>query len=177
MARDVANVWWAMFGFSVVVLVVVSALWIYAMLRQPRTHSAEEAKRINRRWIIGGGLVLPTVSIVALLAFGIPTGRSMLPLPVEGEQPLRVQVIGHQWWWEVVYPYARGGALYSANEILVPVGTPVEFEIGSIRSGCRDWAANWTWCPGGPTPCVCRPPRLASSAGSVRNSAAASTRT
>lgn len=71
MARDVANVWWAMFGFSVVVLVVVSALWIYAMLRQPRTHSAEEAKRINRRWIIGGGLVLPTVSIVALLAFGI----------------------------------------------------------------------------------------------------------
>ena len=89
MARDVANVWWAMFGFSVVVLVVVSALWIYAMLRQPRTHSAEEAKRINRRWIIGGGLVLPTVSIVALLAFGIPTGRSMLPLPVEGEQPLR----------------------------------------------------------------------------------------
>ncbi|WP_285301395.1 hypothetical protein, partial [Klebsiella pneumoniae] len=30
MARDVANVWWAMFGFSVVVLAVVSALWIYA---------------------------------------------------------------------------------------------------------------------------------------------------
>mgnify|MGYP002716865142 CR=1 FL=1 len=128
MARDVANVWWAMFGFSVVVLVVVSALWIYAMLRQPRTHSAEEAKRINRRWIIGGGLVLPTVSIVALLAFGIPTGRSMLPLPVEGEQPLRVQVIGHQWWWEVRYPES---GVVTANQFILPIDRPVDVEVTS----------------------------------------------
>ena len=59
MARDVANVWWAMFGFSVLVLAVVSALWIHAMLRQPREVDAEQAERINRRWLVGGGLILP----------------------------------------------------------------------------------------------------------------------
>jgi cytochrome c oxidase subunit 2 len=128
MARDVANVWWAMFGFSVVVLLVVSALWIYAMLRRPRTHTAEEAKRINRRWIIGGGLILPTVTIIALLAFGIPTGRGMLPLPVEGEQPLRIQVIGHQWWWEVRYPES---GVVTANQFILPVDRPVDVEVTS----------------------------------------------
>ena len=128
MAREVANVWWAMFGFSVLVLVVVSALWIYAMLRQPRSHSAEQAKRINRRWIIGGGLVLPTASIVALLAFGIRAGRSMLPLALDGEQPLRVRVVGHQWWWEVRYP---DSGVVTANQFILPVDRPVHVEVTS----------------------------------------------
>jgi len=128
MAREVANVWWAMFGFAVLVLLVVSGLWIHAMLRQPRETGAEQARRINRRWIIGGGIVLPSASIVALLAFGIPAGRSMLPLPIEGEQPLRVEVIGHQWWWEVRYPES---GVVTANQFILPVGRPVDIEVTS----------------------------------------------
>ncbi len=96
MAQDVANVWWWMFGFAALVWLTVATLWVYAMLRRSQPHSAEQAKRINRRWVIGGGIVLPSVSIAVLLAFGLPTGRSMLPLPVEGEQPLRIRIVGHQ---------------------------------------------------------------------------------
>ncbi len=129
MARGVANVWWAMFGFSTLVLVVVSAIWIYAMWRTPRQVSDEEAIRINRRWVIGGGVVLPTVSIVLLLLFGIPTGRSMLPLPVEGEQPLRVEVTGHQWWWEVRYP--DEGGVVTANQLIIPAGRLIDVHVTS----------------------------------------------
>lgn len=128
MARDVANVWWAMLGFSTLVLLVVSALWIYAMLRAPRETTPEQAKRINRRWIIGGGIVLPTTSIILLLAFGLPAGRDMLPLPVDGEQPQRIEVIGHQWWWEVRY---ADGEVVTANQLILPVDQPVDLILTS----------------------------------------------
>ncbi|MCW3147886.1 cytochrome c oxidase subunit II [Stutzerimonas stutzeri] len=128
MARDVANVWWAMFAFSVLVLVVVSWLWIHAMRRQPREVDAEQARRINRRWLVGGGLILPTASIFALLAFGIPAGRGMLPLPVIGEQPLRVEITGHQWWWEVRYP---DSGVVTANQFILPVGRLIDIELSS----------------------------------------------
>lgn len=128
MARDIANVWWAMLGFSVVVLLAVTALWLYALWRKPREFSAEQAKRINRRWIIGGGIVLPTMSIFLLLAFGLPAGRDMLPLPVEGEQPLRIQVIGHQWWWEVRY---ADGRVITANQLILPVDQPLDIQLTS----------------------------------------------
>ena len=128
MARDVANIWWAMFGFSALVLAVVSALWIHAMLRQPREVDAEQAERINRRWLVGGGLILPTVSILALLAFGVPAGRGMLPLPVPGEQPLRVEITGHQWWWEVRYP---DSGVVTANQFILPVDRPLDVVVTS----------------------------------------------
>lgn len=126
MARNVANVWWAMFGFSTLVLVVVSTLWIYAMRRRPRHTTDEQAKRIHLRWLIGGGLVLPTTSIVLLLAFGLPSGRSMLPLP--NDQALRIEVIGHQWWWEVRYP---DGEVITANQLILPVDRPIDIAVTS----------------------------------------------
>ena len=128
MARQVANVWWGMFAFATLVLVAVSAIWIYAMVRKPRETSEQEALRINRRWVIGGGIVLPSVSIIVLLIFGIPTGRNMLPLPVEGEQPLRVEVTGHQWWWEVHYP---DSGVTTANQLIIPAGRLVDVAVTS----------------------------------------------
>ena len=128
MARQVANVWWGMFAFATLVLVAVSAIWIYALARKPRETSEQQALKINRRWVIGGGIVLPSLSIVVLLIFGIPTGRSMLPLPVQGEQPLKVEVIGHQWWWEVRYP---DSGIITANQLIIPAGRLVDVQVSS----------------------------------------------
>lgn len=128
MARQVANVWWGMFAFATLVLLVVSALWIYALARKPRQTSEEQAIRHNRWWIIGGGVVLPSVSIIVLLIFGIPTGRGMIPLPVEGEQPLKVEVTGHQWWWEVHYP---DSGVTTANQLIIPAGRLIDVHVTS----------------------------------------------
>ena len=67
MARQISHVWWGMFAFATLVLVAVSAIWIYALARKPRETSEETALKINRRWVIGGGIVLPSLSIVVLL--------------------------------------------------------------------------------------------------------------
>jgi len=128
MAQQVANVWWGMFAFATLVLVAVSAIWIYALARKPRETNEQDADKINRRWVIGGGIVLPSLSIIVLLIFGIPTGRSMLPLPVTGEQPLRVQVTGHQWWWEVHYP---DSGVTTANQLIIPAGRLIDVEVTS----------------------------------------------
>ncbi len=127
-ALAVSRLWWGMFGFSVAVLLAVMALWIYAMRRNPRSLTEAQADRINRNWIIGGGLVLPIIGIVALLSFGIPMGYRMLPLPVAGQSVPRIDVIGHQWWWEVRYPDTD---IVLINELHLPAGTPVDIHVTS----------------------------------------------
>ncbi len=119
--------WWVMCGFASVVLVVVTALWVHAMRRAPRAMDEQRARVITLRWLVGGGLLLPSVSVVLLLIFGIPIGQRMLPLPLS-EPPLRIEVIGHQWWWEVRYP---DSGVVTANQLHLPVGRPVDLDVTS----------------------------------------------
>ncbi|MGG2399936.1 cytochrome c oxidase subunit II [Pseudomonas sp. SH1-B] len=128
MAREVAMLWWAMCAFATLVLLVVTGLWIHAMRREHREIDPARARRVTLRWLVGGGLLLPTLSIVALLLFGVPIGHRMLPLPLSGEQPLRIEVTGHQWWWQVYYPQS---GVITANELHLPVGRPVDLDVTS----------------------------------------------
>jgi cytochrome c oxidase subunit 2 len=41
--------------------------------------------------------------------------------------PLRVEIVGKQWWWEVRYHTTSAAEpILSANELRIPIGTPVE---------------------------------------------------
>jgi cytochrome c oxidase subunit 2 len=121
-------IWWVMLGFGTVVLVVVTTCWLYAFKRNEVVRTPTEERRVARRWIIGGGIVLPVASITALLAFGVPTGQRLLPLPLS-EPPEVIEVIGHQWWWEVRYPGAEGGEVVTSNQLIMPAGEPVDFHV------------------------------------------------
>jgi cytochrome c oxidase subunit 2 len=55
----------------------------------------------------------------------IQTMRSVDAAPSTAFQ---VRVIGHQWWWEIVYP---SGQASTANEIHVPTGTPLDVTLES----------------------------------------------
>lgn len=90
-----------------------------------RSHTASDDPRRNNRLIIGGGVLLPLLSIAALLAVGIPAGQRMLPMPTP-EHVLRIDVTGHQWWWEVHYPDT--GARFR-NELHIPTGAPVDIHL------------------------------------------------
>lgn len=116
--------WWAMFIWFSVVLLVVTALWLYAMARKSRTHTGEHSLQRGRRWVIGGGVALPLATIAALLAFGIPLGHEMR-LPEE-DRALRIDVTGHQWWWEVRYPQS---GVVTANQLYMPAGRPVDIHV------------------------------------------------
>jgi cytochrome c oxidase subunit 2 len=121
-ARAIAAVWWWMFGVAVAVLAGVTLAGWLSMRPRPEM-SLDAARRVQRRWLVGGGIVLPGASIVALLVFGTPSGFHQLPLPGAGPAPLRVDAIGHQWWWELHYP---DGGVRLRNEMRMPVGRPVD---------------------------------------------------
>jgi cytochrome c oxidase subunit 2 len=128
-AHMAADLWWGMFIVAALVLLVVVALWIYALCRSPRTYDAATQQRIARRWIIGGGIILPGVTVVTLLVFGIPMGHRMLPLP--DEEAFRIDVIGHQWWWEVRYPEH---GIDTADHLVIPAGRPIDVHVATSRS-------------------------------------------
>jgi cytochrome c oxidase subunit II len=92
---------------------------------------ARNGDREPPRWargspfLIGAGIVMPTV-VVAVLA--VLTFMSMNSLAQTQADPLRVRVVGHQFWWEVSYV---DEGIVTANEIHLPVGRDVELELVS----------------------------------------------
>lgn len=79
--------------------------------------------------LVSGGVVLPVVTIVALLAYGLPAGQSMRTPPAA--PVYTVDVIAHQWRWEIKYPDREGAVLSSENVIHIPAGQTVALRIGS----------------------------------------------
>jgi cytochrome c oxidase subunit II len=120
-ARSVARVWWVMFWGSLIITGGMIALGVFVTLRPSGRHRPGSA----RLFLVGGGLLFPGFVLVALMAYGFGPGFRLVP---PGE-PYRVDVIAHQWWWEIVYPDVDGGPLLDANEIHVPVGRPLLFTI------------------------------------------------
>jgi len=127
-ALSAAWLWWGMFGWFTLVLVVVIALWLYAIRRAPEPVSKARARQVQNRWILWGGLVLPITSMAVILAFGVPAGHRMLPLPLAEGKALRINVTAHQWWWEVHYP---DSGITLKDELHVPAGVPLDLHLTS----------------------------------------------
>jgi len=127
-AHSITLLWWGMFGFATVVLIAVVLLWLYAMHRDPGNPDPAHAAAIQRRLIIGGGLILPTASILLLLIIGVPMGQRMHPQQISGQDTAYIEVTGHQWWWEVRYP---GTGVTLQNTLHIPAGTAVNIHLRS----------------------------------------------
>jgi len=117
-----------MFSVAAAVFVVVLILYLYALRRPADAEDDPHTARTAQRWIMGGGVLLPLLSITALLIFGIPVGRNMLALPVADGEALRIDVVGHQWWWEVNYPEI---GITLVNELHIPANTPVDLHLST----------------------------------------------
>jgi cytochrome c oxidase subunit II len=121
-AAELARQFWVMIAGGAVVWGVMIGAAVYGVLANPGEHTERRANA----FIIGGGIVFPTVGLATLLAF---TLRALPGVPDE-DPALRVHVHGEQFWWRVVYE--RGGErVTSANEIHLPAGEPVEFVLTS----------------------------------------------
>lgn len=127
-AQLVSGLWWAMFSGSVVIVAFILLLWWRALRRGPDTLDRDAENRLRDRWIVAGGIVLPTVATGAMLAFGIPAAHRMLPLPDQERQVLRIDVQAQRWHWQISYP---DYGITLIDEIHIPTDTPVDFHIGS----------------------------------------------
>src|SRR5213075_57785 len=98
---------------------------------------------VERRagWAVGAAIGVTVITLFVILVLSVITGKRVEGLT--SKNPITIQVIGHQWWWEVTYPNSQADqTVTTANEIHVPVGVPVV-----INSTSRDvihsfWAPN-----------------------------------
>ncbi len=115
-----------MVGGTIVIWLIVMALAVYAMFLRP---DKQHDPRWSVRWIVGGGVVFPTVVLAGLLAYGLSMLPRMMARAPEGS--LVVAVEGEMWWWRAEYRLPDGRTFRSDNEIRLPVGEPVQFELTS----------------------------------------------
>jgi cytochrome c oxidase subunit 2 len=123
-AHNIALLWWWMLGAAVVVFFGALAMLVIGWFRRgtPGLPLLGEREEINERMVLVFGIAIPAVVLVVL--FGVSdvylVGQTSPPNPQTTS--ITIEVIGHQWWWEVRYP--NTGAR-TANEIHIPVNTRV----------------------------------------------------
>jgi cytochrome c oxidase subunit II len=118
--------WWMAVGAGVIWLGIVG-LAVYTIHLEREPHGLKGARLL----IVVGGVVFPTIVLAALLSYGLALLPELVGRAPEGS--LKIAVSGEQWWWRVRYlrPDGNGAAAELANEIRLPVGEPVEFQLES----------------------------------------------
>jgi len=126
-AAQVATLFWAMAIGGGVIWTGVVALSLYASRWKRGTFTEEAAGRL----IVWAGVVFPVTVLTALLAFALWLMPSLRPFAGDEQPRLRIEVTGHQFWWHVVYHRPDGTRIVSANEVRLPLGERVEFQLTS----------------------------------------------
>lgn len=117
---------WVLFAMAGAVLLIVLIALVVALFGPRRWRKRLGGERLI--WI--GGLAFPVVVLSALLVYGLGLTSRLTQEPGPGE--MRVRVTGEMWWWRVAYLDAGGRELVQdANEVHIPVGRPVVFELDS----------------------------------------------
>ena len=128
-AERISDLWWLMFAICTAVWFAVAIAATIAIRRGHRgTAAGTTDRRIAGHVAAAGGVSL--VALIALLTQSVVTGRALNNMRTP--DALRINVTGNQWWWNVEYdnpvPSLR---VTTANEIHIPVGRPVAFNLFS----------------------------------------------
>jgi cytochrome c oxidase subunit 2 len=134
-ARDIASLFWWMMGGAWIGLGVVVCLLLLAWKRRGKrgigsdTSGSKPGERAAWYVVVGAGVVMPIILIATLFVISDIFVIQTTQAPAADKTKFTIRVIGHQWWWEVRYP---GSNVVTANEIHIPVRTPVRVLVQSV---------------------------------------------
>ena len=134
---------------ALAVFVVVQALIIYAVVKyrdrgddSPLPAQVHGNTRMELVWTIVPALILAAIAV--------PTIQTIFDLAETPEGAMEIEVVGHRWWWEYRYPGAGpdGTDIVTANEMVIPVDTPIHLRMTAEESGTADNAVIHSfWVP------------------------------
>jgi cytochrome c oxidase subunit 2 len=123
-ASRIENLWWVMLWISIVVFVIVVALFAYALFRPRGAHSALDAPQRSFLFVTMGGGAIPLVILAVVFAYSIAVMAESRP---DDPDRMRVDITARQFSYEVTYP---NGAT-TTDELRLPVGREVEIALHS----------------------------------------------
>ena len=103
-ARDIELLYIPVLFISFVIFFLVTAGIIWAIFRYRRVDDTIPEQIHGSSTLEAAWTIIPIIILVALF---IPALILLLDLktpPPEGEVDLTVEAVGHQWWWEFIYP-------------------------------------------------------------------------
>jgi cytochrome c oxidase subunit II len=132
-ASQVLPLTWGLLLISLAVIAVVSVLLVRGLFRSPKTTVDGPDSAPVERPVAGTSWITIGVGISAFVLF-LSAVWTMATLAQIGRPPqepaFTVEVIGHQWWWEIRYLSDQPARNFTtANEIHIPVGETVAVKL------------------------------------------------
>lgn len=133
-ARAIHPLLWGLIWLSIIVVVFIALAVVAGIFVRGRsTHEPKlviPARAGRGLWWIYGGVGISTIILIAFIGWTVTT---MAGLATPSREPsLTVNVSARQWWWGFQYDDPDPAKAFStANEIHIPVGEPVRFNLSS----------------------------------------------
>jgi cytochrome c oxidase subunit II len=122
--HDIQVLWWWMLGVGGVVFLGALGMLTMAWFRRhtPGLPFFGTREIVPQTLVLIFGIGIPLVVLVTLFGISNIYLVSQTAPPNPKTTRLTIDVIGHQWWWQIQYP---GTSAVTANEIHIPVDTRV----------------------------------------------------
>jgi cytochrome c oxidase subunit 2 len=123
--------WWAL-----IVFILVEGLLLVTIIRWRARNDGRIPPEVHGHTALEISWTLAPALILVFIA--VPTMRSIFDTAGHApEGALRVEVVGHQWWWEYRYPALN---VSTVNELHVPAGVPIQLNMTSADVLHSFWA-------------------------------------
>lgn len=120
--------WDLLLFWGTIVFVVVESALIFIMIKFRKRPGGPAARPIHGNAALE--ITWTAIPAVILALIAVPTVKTIFatqaPAPAGA---LKIEVIGHQWWWEFRYPEL---GITTANEVYIPVGRAANFELRTV---------------------------------------------
>jgi cytochrome c oxidase subunit 2 len=122
--HSITVLWWVMLAGCSIGFGVIAILLLLGWVRRNRDYLPFGGRdRAGTAIVVGLGVFVPIVVLSLLFVWSDLFVIKTTEAPAANSTRLSVQVVGHDWWWEIRYP---GGRAVTANEIHIPVRTRVD---------------------------------------------------
>jgi len=125
-ARSIDELFWITFWIAVGVFVIVQGALLLSVFVFKEKPESPEPKQIHGNTKLE--ILWTVIPALILAAIAVPTVQTIFDLAREPEDALKIEVIGHQWWFEYKYP---DYGITTANVLVIPADKPVRLEMWS----------------------------------------------
>ncbi len=123
-AQAVDNVLIYIFGFSLLLLVGITAVTIYFVIKYRRSKYPEPTSDVHGNWLLETiWTLLPLAIVMTMFWYGWVNYIGLTKVPKDA---MEVKAVGRMWSWQFIYPDGR-----TESKLYVPVGKAVKVQLTS----------------------------------------------